>query len=205
MLYSLSEPHWGTAAWRQWHAFLWPAECTRPCCTVVLLQVFHSMQKETHTLTHKVRSNVIPSLSANASWQGEGCVFLHWLASDRWNPGAIRQTNDGFIRTCHWQVMNAALSKPYLERDKNWERGGKCYVGCSGGSFVSISRVCFWSVLKKRIQCVSNVVNYLARMKSKTFLHRANIICVKIFCNAITVIGQEPWKHYCWFFLVLLA
>lgn len=93
--------------------------------------------------THRVRLDVIPSLSANESWQGECRVSLPWLANDRWSPGAIRRTNDGFIRTCHWQVMNAALSKPYLERDKNWKRGGRCYVGCSEGSFVFISSMCF--------------------------------------------------------------
>lgn len=96
----------------------------------------------THARSHGVRSNVIPSLSANKSWQGECRMSLCWLANDRWSPGAIRQTNDGFIRTCHWQVMNAALSKPYLEHDKNWKRGGSCYVGCSQG-FVCVSSLCF--------------------------------------------------------------
>lgn len=41
-------------------------------------------------------------------------MSLHWRANDRWSPGAIRQTNEGIIRMCHWQVMNAALSKNHI-------------------------------------------------------------------------------------------
>lgn len=120
----------GTVARRQWHAFSWPkstraAKCKRPCFAAAPLQDFHSTRKEIHTRGEVERE---PPLSPNESWQGECRASLHWLANDRWSPGAIRQTNDGFIRTCHWQVMNAALSEPYLEQDKNWEK--RCEMLC---------------------------------------------------------------------------
>lgn len=78
-----------------------------------------SQQAKIGRVTHDVRSSVIPSLLENESWQGECCVSVQWLASDRWSPGAVRRTNDSFIRMCHWQVMNAALSKSYLEQDED--------------------------------------------------------------------------------------
>lgn len=49
----------------------------------------------------------------------------HWLSSDRWSPGAIRQTNDSFITTCRWRVINSALFKPYLQEGLCWLFGGR--------------------------------------------------------------------------------
>lgn len=47
------------------------------------------------------------------------------VGADRWRPGAIRQTNDGFIKT-HWRrVMNAAAAPPAPGRVRNEIQIGK--------------------------------------------------------------------------------
>lgn len=136
MSHSRFEPHRGTVARRQWHAFSWP-ESAQP--GRVQEAMFHSSavtgfsqhaKRDRHTHAHtrgKVERDP-PSVSERRAGKVNVACVCTGLQNDRWSPGAIRQTNDGFIRTCHWQVMNAALTEPYLERDKNWEK--RCEMLC---------------------------------------------------------------------------
>lgn len=115
------------------------AECKRPCFTVVLLQGFHSMRKETdtHTRTLGERSNVIRPLSANeelARWMLRVSALACKMTDGAQVPLGRRTTASLGRATGKWWMLP---SPSHIWNEiKTGKRGARCYVGCSEGSFV---------------------------------------------------------------------
>lgn len=114
------------------------AECKRPCFTVVLLQGFHSMRKETDTHAHtrgKVERDP-PSVSERRAGKvNVACVCTGLQMTDGAQVPLGRRTTASLGRAIGKWWMLPSPSHIWNEI-KTGKRGARCYVGCSEGSFV---------------------------------------------------------------------
>lgn len=144
MSHSRFEPHRGTVARRQWHAFSWP-ESAQP--GRVQEAMFHSSavtgfsqhaKRDRHTYTHtrgKVERDP-PSVSERRAGKvNVACVCTGLQMTDGAQVPLGRRTTASLGRATGKWWMLPSPSHIWNEI-KTGKRGARCYVGCSEGSFV---------------------------------------------------------------------
>lgn len=144
MSHSRFEPHRGTVARRQWHAFSWP-ETAQP--GRVQEAMFHSSavtgfsqhaKRDRHTHAHtrgKVERDP-PSVSERRAGKvNVACVCTGLQMTDGAQVPLGRRTTASLGRATGKWWMLPSPSHIWNEI-KTGKRGARCYVGCSEGSFV---------------------------------------------------------------------